>query len=150
MKFGHFLGLLLTILTLLFVNNNGMGETPRDVHDDPIRPNAEEFTGNLDSIKLSNVDGAKTTLVINDTSFVVDQNAIFRSQGGGLTTLAYFRPGMTVKFFAIDSLLTKMWAVAEPQATGSQMESNGDDSGNSLKKSKPEQKVRKENGVWKN
>lgn len=150
MKLRRFLGLLFATFTLFFVNSNCLGESPRDVHDDPIRPNAEEFTGNLDSIKLHDVDSGKTTLVINDTSFIVDQNTVFRSQGGALTTLAYFEPGMTVKFFAIDSLLTKMWTVTAPQSMGSQTESDGSNSDNSLKKSKTEQKIRKENGVWKN
>lgn len=150
MKHGHLISLLVTILTLLFVSSNGMGESPRDVHDDLVRPNSDEFTGNLDSINLQNTDGTKATVVINDAVYSVDPKAIFRAQGGGLTTLASFKPGMTVKFFAIDSLLTKMWPVAEPQATDSQADSGGNKSSSGMKEAKPEKKIRKENGVWKN
>ena len=146
MKLGHFIGLLCTTLALLFAASSGMGEPRYDTHNDLIRPGAEEFTGNLDSIKPMNADGVYTTVVINDTTFTVDSKAIFRTQGGSLATLDSFHPGMTVKFFALDSLLTKMWPVAEQQTSSPQPESSKSSSWDA----KPEKKIRKENGVWKN
>jgi len=146
MKLGHFIGLLCTTLALLFVASNGMGEPRYDVHNDLIHPGAEEFTGNLDSIKPKNANGVYTTVVINDTTFTVDPKAIFRTQGGTQTTLDSFKPGMTVKFIALDSLLTKMWPIAEQQTSSPQSESSESSSGDA----KPEKKIRKEKGVWKN
>jgi hypothetical protein len=62
-----------------------------------------------------------------------------------LTSLPNFKEGTPVKFFAVDSLLTKMWAVGVPVTREEPGEAAG-----AVEDGKPASGLRLEDGVWKN
>lgn len=129
---------------LFLLASPGQTERRHDVHGDLVYLGAEEFTGFFVSAQ-SNGDDGPQQVIIDDSIYSVDKQTIFRDKGGGLTSLASFKPGTPVRFFALDSLLTKMWVTGFPsqQKEGEQAAADG---GNK----KPSSTLRKDKGVWKN
>ena len=106
----------------------------------------------FDGIGAAPEEGEKSQLVlVNDRTFTVDQDAIFRTLSGAKTTLASFEKGMPVRFFALDNLLTKMWAVDPEKREGEQQASVVSEGGPKAEPAtKPDGAPRLEDGVWKN
>lgn len=126
-------------------------ERRTDVHGDLIHIGAEEFTGVLVAVNEPAVTGGPRTVVIDDSIFTVDDQAIFRTQAGGTTTLASFKSGTPVKFYALDSLLTKMWPSGTIKSSTPAIEQGADANGaGSVQGKKPASTIRKKDGVWKN
>lgn len=127
-------------------------EPQYDVHGDLIRPGAEEFTGIFYGAGGADEGNIVRTVVVNDSSYTIDSKTIFRTQGGGTTSLASFSNGMAVKFYALDALLTKMWPTGTVESAETAVEGKGtpEDNSNSSEEKKPASDLRKENGVWKN
>lgn len=122
-------------------------EVRYDMHDDEVAPGALEFSGIIDAAPERTPEGIEV-LIINDTVYLLDQNAKFRDRNGGLVGSASFKKGMTVGFFVIDNnLITKMWqtTIDMEVSPGPVQESLG--SGNQPAGG---DQLRLEDGVWKN
>lgn len=137
-----YLTILFGILTLLATP--GHTERRHDVHGDLVHLGAEEFTGVFVAVQNPGDDGPQR-VIIDDSIYTVDKQAVFRAEGGGLNSLASFKPGTPVRFFALDSLLTKMWATGSPTEQEEGAQAAGDGAGK-----KPASTLRQEKGVWKN
>ncbi len=134
---------LLAVLALLPIGRAG-AEPRHDIHGDLIHPGAEEYSGIFNGIgAVPAKDGEARLVLVNDRTYRVAEDAIFRSQSGGKTTLNTFKDGVSVKYYALDDLLTKMWAVKAEQ--GEKENAAGAD-----KKTAPVDAVRLEGGKWKN
>jgi hypothetical protein len=150
MKLGRYIFLLSIILTFVSVAVNGFGEPRYDVQGDLIRSGAEEFSGILNSINLNTTNNGNASVLINDSIFTVDSEAIFRNKEGGSATLGSFTPGMTVKFFALGSLLTKMWPADKQKNSASQAIGGTGTSNDDTKEANSAGKIHQDRGVWKN
>lgn len=137
------LSILFGILALMA--SPGHTERRHDVHGDLVHLGAEEFTGVFVSVQKSAEDGPQL-VIINDSTYTLDKQAVFRAEGGGLTSLASFKPGTSVRFFALDALLTKMWATGVPPAEQAEKQKAAP----ATEDKKPASTLRKEKGVWKN
>ena len=142
---------LVTVMIFLTLGQ-AYGEPRYDLHGDLVHPGAEEFAGVFDGIGAAPEEGEKSQLVlVNDRTFTVDQDAIFRTLSGAKTTLASFEKGMPVRFFALDNLLTNMWAVDPEKREGEQQASVVSEGGPKAEPAtKPDGAPRLEDGVWKN
>lgn len=129
----------------ILIASVGYAERRHDIHGDLVHLGAEEFTGVFVSYQSIGDDGPQQ-VIIDDSIYIVDKRTVFRDKGGGLISLATFKPGTPVRFFALDALLTKMWANGDPPTE--QVEKQKTTSSSEDKK--PASMLRKEKGVWKN
>lgn len=134
---------VIVICCFLTITTTVNGEPTYDLHGDLIYPGAEEFSGVIDGFEANGE--RRDIIVINDSIYTIQSDAIFRNRAGGKTGLSSFQPGMIVKFYALDNLLTKMWETEEDEE-GIMIEDP---------EVSPEQpargdQVRQEDGVWTN
>lgn len=121
----------------------GQAERRYDVHGDLVSLGADEHTGVLTSVHNAS-PGNPQRVVINDSTYTVDDQAIFRTAEGSLTSLAQLKPGTPVRFFSVDSLLTKMWATGKPSGQKKELQAAPGGAKKTI------HTLRQENGVWKN
>lgn len=121
-------------------------EPERDIHGDRIHAGAEESYGEF-NWELTDQGVRPQEVVINDRIYTVDENAIFRTAEGELTTLSSFKEGMAINFYAKypPRTLTKMWPTTERET-----EEEGLSSAKKETKPKEIETLHQENGVWKN
>jgi hypothetical protein len=130
---------------LILIASPGHAERRHDIHGDLVHLGAEEFTGVFVSSQRVGDDGPQQ-VIIDDSIYSVDKQTVFRDKGGGLISLTSFKPGTPVRFFALDALLTKMWATGEPPTEQVEKKKTIP----STEDKKPSSMLRKEKGVWKN
>ena len=139
-----------TVMLLLPIGR--VGAEPRyDVHGDRVHPGAEEFAGVFNGIGAApEKDKEPRLALVNDRTYTVDKDAIFRTKSGAKTTLTSFKEGMAVRYYALDDLLTKMWVV-EPDKGDAEDASKATEGGDTTEKAaKPAETIRLEDGAWKN
>ena len=128
------------------------GAEPRyDVHNDQIYSGAEEFTGVFVGVHKAEKKGEPDIILIGDSSYTIYEDAIYRTRQGGVTDIDYFQKDMPVKFYALDSMLTKLWQADEDNNPGLTAPSNAETNPSGLTDEKDsEEDIRKEGDVWKN
>ncbi|ADW18220.1 hypothetical protein Despr_2072 [Desulfobulbus propionicus DSM 2032] len=135
--------LLVCVLGIVLLGDgNALAERRYDTHGDVIALGAEEFTGVVEGIREKQ-PGSSQIIVINDSVYTIDKEAVFRTRSGGPTSVAYFKTGMAVKFYALGSVLTKMWEVTEQGPSVGQEPVPATQQKNVVP-------FRQEGGVWKN
>jgi hypothetical protein len=150
MKREKWMCVLVLLGVVFFSASPARTERRTDVHGDLIHIGAEEFTGVFVDAHETTTGGPRT-VVIDDSTYTVDGQAIFRTQAGGTTTLADFKGGTPVKFYALDSLLTKMWPSGTAKAAGAATEQNAAENNTRfVERKKSDSTLRKEKNVWKN
>ncbi|NLX17905.1 MAG: hypothetical protein GXY53_01285 [Desulfobulbus sp.] len=117
-------------------------ETRSDVHGDIIRPGAEEFVGVFVHAHERTGDEPQV-VVIDDSTYIIDSQTIFRNSHGALVALENFKEQTPIGFFALGTLLTKMWMIGEPMA-----EKKADDTVDKADRKADTQFFRDEKGVW--
>ncbi len=120
------------------------GEAIYDRQGDIIPPGAEFMEGVL--VVVNTAQGREQSVIIGDSIYRVDENTIVKTSNGGMTGLAYFKPGTPIAFYALDGLLTKVMPALNPEET-SKVDAPEKALPTSGTTSSP---VRLEGGVWKN
>lgn len=119
-------------------------EMRRDVHGDTVYPGADEYEGVFVHTHGQSDDSPRT-VVIDDSIFMVHSGAIFRNAHGGPISLENFKPQTPVGFFALGTLLTKMWVLGEPA-----VEKKADDTAGGTGRKEDASFFRDDKGVWRN
>ena len=142
--------ILVAVMTLLTLDQ-ASAEPRYDLHGDRVHPGAEEFAGVFNGIGTApEKDKEPRLALVNDRTYTVDKDAIFRTKSGAKTTLTSFKEGMAVRYYALDDLLTKMWVV-EPDKGDAEDASKATEGGDTTEKAaKPAETIRLEDGAWKN
>lgn len=118
------------------------GETAYDRQGDVIPPGAELYEGVLDRINIE--QDAIQSVIINDTSFRIDQHTKVKTASGGSTSLTKIAPGTHLEYYALEGLLTKVMLVGNLKTNGTV---NDPAKTAPAKASAP---VKLQDGVWKN
>ena len=134
---------VLVLVSVSFVALSAWAEPRYDEHGDLIRPQAKLRVGVLQSIQSNR--GQDGGLVIGDSGYSFDKETVFTTSYGNHSSLSIFRPGMTVNFYAVGQLLTKMWpSTVEMTEEDSAMPNQGESAGSQ------DGTLHLENGVWTN
>lgn len=127
----------------------GWAERRHDVHDDEIALGAEESEGVIYRIDDDPLGENKRIVVIEESIFTVAPDAVFRTKSGASTDISHFKVGMRVKFYSVDSSLTKIWETSSIEASATLPDAAASSSENGAQP-KNKETLRRENGVWKN
>ncbi len=140
------LGIAALCCAVVLAGSPAISEPRYDLHNDLVAYSAIERQGRLDLITPGSAE-RPASVTIDDRSFALDEDCIFRNSYGGRTSLDAFETGMNVGYFVVDDkTITKMWHDAE-QETGSDQpppELTPDSSGSAG------DEIRFEDGVWRN
>lgn len=141
--------LLTTLMMMTVMTGQAAGEHRYDTHGDEVPLAAKEAEGVIYRLDSSDSGSKNIVLVINEDFFSIDSHTIFRTNSGALTDISHFQPGMYVKIYFIGSLLTN---IREDQSQGGTKDTSSSANSPSPKGSKTNktEKLRQENGVWKN
>ena len=136
----------------------GHAEQRYDEHDDPVAYAAIRSSGVLDE-QYVHQDGTKRVVIIDDRSYLLDPECIFRNRLGRLVPLARFQPGMEVRFYVVhpsyvaghrttfdQPTITKLWH-SPSETTDDDRDISPSAGGGSRGE---DNTLRYEDGVWKN
>lgn len=130
---------LLLICILVIVPITAMAEPTYDEQGDLIRPNSLLFVGDLEEV-IPATELTVASVTINDTTYLTDENTIYRNKYGGMTNPSSLIVGSEVEYYAIENLITKIRVLDDTVPVKQEGESGTSDSN----------EIKQEDGVWKN